>query len=107
MQLKHSCLTYQLGERLVCQYVTSSPPPTPTPVLLPPPNVSLLLPLYYLSTDRVSVGRPYPLSGTLLEQTDFDATIGQQVVSDRNLACAFVVRHKRVSGGEVKVCLLP
>ena len=31
---------------------------------------------------------PYPLLGTVVRQTDFDLTIRQGIVSDRNLACA-------------------
>ena len=34
-----------------------------------------------------------------------DVTIGQCVVCDRNLACAILIRHKTLSGGDVKVCL--
>ena len=50
---------------------------------------------------------PYPPTGTVIRQTDFDISIGQCLVSDRNLACAFLIRRKTQSGGEAKVCLLP
>ena len=43
-----------------------------------------------------------PLSGTVVGQTDFDIKIRQSVVSDRNVACAFLTRLKTPSGGEVK-----
>ena len=36
-----------------------------------------------------------------------DVTIGQSVVSDRNLARAIVSRHKILSDSKVEVCLLP
>ena len=39
--------------------------------------------------------------------TDFDVTIGQCVVSDRNLAFAILIRHKTLPDGKVRVCLLP
>ena len=35
---------------------------------------------------------PHPLSGTVLRQADFDETIGQCLVSDRTLACIFLIR---------------
>ena len=44
---------------------------------------------------------PDPLSGTVGRQTGLDLTIGQWVVSDRNLACAVLNRHKNLSDGEV------
>ena len=34
-----------------------------------------------------------PLSGIVIRQTDFVVIIGQCVVSDRNLACAILLRH--------------
>ena len=37
---------------------------------------------------------------------NFDVTIGQCVVSNRNLACTIPDRHMTPSEGEVKVCLL-
>ena len=40
-------------------------------------------------------------------QTDFDVTFGQCAASDRNVACAILIRHKTPSDGEDKVCLLP
>ena len=47
-------------------------------------------------------------SDTVVGQTDFDVTIGQCVASDRNLACAVqIIRHKTLSDGKVKVCLIP
>ena len=45
------------------------------------------------------------LSDVVVRQTDFDGTVGQLVVSDRNLACAIIIRHKTLSDGEDKVCL--
>ena len=48
-----------------------------------------------------------PLSDTVVRQTDFDVTIRQRVVSDRNLACTLLIRHKTLSDGKVKACLLP
>ena len=42
-----------------------------------------------------------------MRQTDYDVTIEECVVSDRNLACADLIRHKTLSNGEDKVCLLP
>ena len=47
---------------------------------------------------------PGPLSRTVVRQTDFDVTIGQWVVSDRNPSYAFLIR---LSDVEVRVCLLP
>ena len=47
------------------------------------------------------------LSATVVRQRDSDVTIGQRVVSDRNLACAILIRHTALSDGEVKVYLLP
>ena len=52
-----------------------------------------------------SVNAPDPPSDTVVRQTDFDVTIGQCVVSDRNLACAILIRHKTLS--DVEVSLLP
>ena len=43
----------------------------------------------------------------LTDVTNFHVTIGQSVVSDRNPACAILIRHKTLSDGEVKVCLFP
>ena len=43
---------------------------------------------------------PHPLSGTAVGQTDFDVTIGQCVMSDKNLACTILMRHKTMSDGE-------
>ena len=40
-----------------------------------------------------------PLSDTVVRQTEFDVTIGQCVVSDRNLARAALIRHKTLSNG--------
>ena len=34
---------------------------------------------------------------------DFDVTIGQYVVSDRNLACAILIRHETLPEGEVSL----
>ena len=34
--------------------------------------------------------------------TDYDVTIGQCVASNRNLPCAFLIRHKTLSDGKVK-----
>ena len=48
-----------------------------------------------------------PLLGTVVGLTDFDVTIGQCVVSDRNLACAVLIRHETLFDREVQVCLLP
>ena len=39
------------------------------------------------------------LLGTAVRQTDFDVTLGQSVVSDRNPACAIFIRHKTLSDG--------
>ena len=36
----------------------------------------------------------HPLSGTVVRQTDSDVTIGQCVVSDRNLARTGLIRHE-------------
>ena len=47
------------------------------------------------------------LSEIVLRQRDFDVTIGQCVVSVRNLARAVLIRRKTLFDGEVKVCLLP
>ena len=47
-----------------------------------------------------------PVSDTVVRQTDFDVIIGQCVVSDRNLAWAILIKHKELSAGKVKVCLL-
>ena len=52
-------------------------------------------------------GGPDSRSGTVVRQTDFDVTIGQSLVSDSNPTCAVHIRTKTLSGGEVKVCLLP
>ena len=41
-----------------------------------------------------------------LRQRDFDVIIGERVVSDRNLGCAILIKHKILSVGEIKVCLL-
>ena len=43
---------------------------------------------------------PDPLSGTVVRQTDFDVTIGQCAVSDKNLARAILIRHKKLFDGE-------
>ena len=50
---------------------------------------------------------PIYKSGTVVRLTDSDVTIGQCVVSDRNLVCAFLIRYKTLSDGEAEVCLLP
>ena len=42
-----------------------------------------------------------------VRQTDFDVTIAQCVVSDRDLARAVLIRHKTLPDVPVKVCLLP
>ena len=52
-----------------------------------------------------SVKTPGLPSDTVVRQTDFDVTIGQCVVSDRNLSCAILIRHKTLS--DVEVSLLP
>ena len=49
---------------------------------------------------------PDPLSDTIVRQTDFDVTIGQYVVPDRNLARAILKRHKAMSDGDAKVRLV-
>ena len=49
--------------------------------------------------------RPDRSSGTVAQQTDFDVSVGQCLVSDRNLAGAILIRHKTLSDGEVKGCL--
>ena len=44
---------------------------------------------------------------TVVRQTNFDViTIGQCVVSNGNLVCSFLIKHKTLSDGEVSVCLL-
>ena len=59
----------------------------------------------------VSLTAPYgpdTMSGTVLRRTDFDDTIVQCVVSDRNLARAIpIIRHQTLSDSAVKVYLLP
>ena len=50
---------------------------------------------------------PCSLLGTVGRQTDLAVTIGQCDVYDRYLACAILMRHKTLSEGEVRVCLLP
>ena len=39
------------------------------------------------------------LSTVVLKQMDFDVNIGQCVVSNRNLACLILIRHKILSDG--------
>ena len=51
-------------------------------------------------------GPDTPLSA-VVRQREFDVSIGQCGVSDRDLACTILIRHKILSDGEVKVCLLP
>ena len=46
---------------------------------------------------------PGPLSGAIVRHTDSDVTIGQRLVSDRNLACAVLIRNKTLSNAEVEV----
>ena len=46
---------------------------------------------------------PGLLPVTVVQHTDFDVIIGQSAVSDRNLACAILIRHKKLSDGNVKV----
>ena len=43
----------------------------------------------------------------LCRTTDSDVTIGHRVVSDRNLACAYHIRHKTLSDAEVIVLFAP
>ena len=60
------------------------------------------VPSRYPSAHELSTGRilslpkgPHPLSGTVIQQTDFDVIIEQRVsVSGRNLACAIPIRQK-------------
>ena len=47
------------------------------------------------------------LSGTVVQQTDFDLTIEQCVVTNVDLACAILIRQRTLFDGEVKVRLLP
>ena len=47
------------------------------------------------------------MKGIVVRQKDYDVTIGQGVLSDRNLAYAVLIRHKTASDGEVKLGLLP
>ena len=49
----------------------------------------------------------WTLWGIVVRQADFDVVIGQCVVSERNLACAVLIRHETLSDGTVKVCLFP
>ena len=44
---------------------------------------------------------------TVIWQADFDVTIRQCLVPDRNLACSFLIRHKMLSDSVVNVCLHP
>ena len=44
------------------------------------------------------------LSDTVVRQTDFDVNIGQCLLSDRNLVCATLIKHKTLSDGEASVC---
>ena len=39
------------------------------------------------------------------QQTDFDVTTGQRVVSDKNLVCAVLIRYKALFDGGVEACL--
>ena len=48
-----------------------------------------------------------PLSNIVVGQIDVDVTFEQCVLSDRNLACAVLNRHKTQSDGEVNMYLLP
>ena len=54
---------------------------------------------------------PDPPPGSATGHTGFDAAIGQWGVSDRNLACTVLTRHKTLSDRNyslrVRVCLLP
>ena len=54
-----------------------------------------------------SCGLALPLSRSVVRRPDSDVTVGQCVVSERNLAYAVLIRHKALSDGDVKVCLLP
>ena len=38
------------------------------------------------------------------EQTDFDFTVGQYLVSGENRSCQIPIRHNTLSDGDVKVC---
>ena len=51
---------------------------------------------------KVSIEGLDPLSSTVAQQSHSDVTIGKCLVSDRNLACAVVIRHKTVSDKELK-----
>ena len=51
----------------------------------------------------LSVEAPIQFTDTVIWQTDFGITIGQYVVSERNLVCTILIRHKTLSD----VCLLP
>ena len=62
---------------------------------------STLSPLTRMTDD------PDPLSDTVVRQIDFDVITGQSLVSNNNLACATLIRHKTLFDSEVKVCLLP
>ena len=59
-------------------------------------------------SDPISCYRPrYTLFGTGVRQTDFDNTIAQCVVSDRNLACSSLFSSdKTLYDSEVRVSLL-
>ena len=49
-----------------------------------------------------------PRSAISCRTADFDVIIGPRVVSDRNVACAVIlIRHKTLTGGVARVCLLP
>lgn len=43
----------------------------------------------------------------VVQQADFDVTFEQCVLSDGNLAGATLIRHTRLSDGEIKICLFP
>ena len=45
---------------------------------------------------NVTVLGPDPPLGNVVRHTDSDVTIGQRVVSDRNLACDILIRHETV-----------
>ena len=47
------------------------------------------------------------LHADAVRQSDSDVTIGQSDnVSERNLACAILIRHKTLSDDRVQICLL-
>lgn len=63
--------------------------------------VTTCCPLSDLLISTIVLLRLDPPSGTVVQQTDI--TIRECIVSDRNVACALLIRHNTLSDGEVSV----